>query len=167
MANGKCDQCGALTSNTGNMFQCGSSKIDYHSTEKKTVQTTTSIVQNRHCVLCDNCINEYVEKLKKGKGNYAAPIIIMILTAIVGGLFSLMGGVIRVICIIGVAAYWVFAVRNILKIRKEALAESEKAKATDPLIAKMVYEREAEMAFLKRFNTSVTPIYTVGNFNIR
>ena len=78
MAEGKCDKCGAPTSNRGNMFRCGSGMVDYSSKGAKLVQTTTSVTETRHCVLCDSCINEYAENLKKGKGNYAAPIIGMI-----------------------------------------------------------------------------------------
>ena len=104
MAEGKCDKCGAPTSNRGNMFRCGSGMVDYSSKGAKLVQTTTSVTETRHCVLCDSCINEYAENLKKGKGNYAAPIIGMILSAVIGGLFSLMGGIIRVICLLGIAA---------------------------------------------------------------
>ena len=44
MADGKCDKCGALTSNRGNMFQCGSGMVDYSSKGAKLVKTTTSIL---------------------------------------------------------------------------------------------------------------------------
>ena len=160
MADGKCDKCGALTSNRGNMFQCGSGMVDYSSKGAKLVKTTTSITQNRLCVLCDNCISEYAERLKKGKGNYTVPIIAMILTAVIGGLFSLMGGVIRVICFLGIAIYWGFAVRDILKIRKESQEKSETVKNMNPLTLTRRYEREAEMEYMKRFHTTVTPIFT-------
>ena len=163
MADGKCDKCGATTANRGNMFQCGSGMVDYKSKGAKLVKTTTSVTQNRHCVLCDNCISEYAERLKKGKGNYTVPIIAMILTAVIGGLFSLMGGVIRVICLLGIAVYWIFGIRDILKIRKDAQAKSEAVKNMNPLTLTGTYEREAEMEYLKRFHTTVTPVFTEFN----
>ena len=165
MAEGKCDKCGAPTSNRGNMFRCGSGMVDYSSKGAKLVQTTTSVTENRHCVLCDSCINEYAESLKKGKGNYAASIIGMVLTAVIGGLFSLMGGIIRVICLLAIAAFWISAIREILKIRKEALEKSEAVKETNPLMMTRMYERDAEMAFLKQFNTMVTPIGSFQEMN--
>ncbi len=153
------------TSNQGNMFQCGSGMVDYSSRGAKLVKTTTSATQTRHCVLCDSCINEYAENLQKGKGNYTAPMIGMVLSAVIGGLFSLMGGIIRVICLLGIAAFWISAIREILKIRKEALAKSEAAKETNPLMMTRKYERDAEMAFLKQFNTMVTPIGSFQDMN--
>ncbi len=165
MAEGKCDKCGAPTSNRGNLFQCGSGMVDYSSKGAKLEKTTTSITQTRHCVLCDNCINEYAENLKKGNGNYAAPIIGMILSAVIGGLFSLMGGIIRVICLLAIATFWISAIREILRIRKETLAKSEAVKDTNPLMRNRFYERYAEMAFLKQFNTMVAPVGSFQEMN--
>jgi hypothetical protein len=70
----------------------------------------------------------------------------------------MMGGLIRVICLLGIAAFWVSAIREILSIRKEALAKSDAAKAANPLMMKQMYERDAETAFLKQFNTMVAPV---------
>ena len=160
MADGRCDKCGAPTSNRGNRFQCGSGMVDYSSNGAKLVKTTTSMTEIKHCVLCDNCINEYAEHLKQGKGNYTAPVIGMILSAVILGLFSLMGGWIRVICLIALAAFWISAIREILRIRKAAQAESEAARGTNPLTLTMKYERDAEQAYLKQFNTTVTPMFS-------
>jgi len=157
MAEVKCDKCGALTMNKGNFFRCGSGMVDYNHKGAKLVKTTTSVTETRHCVLCDACINEYAEKVKKGKGNYTVPIIGMILAAVVGGLFSLMGGWIRAICLIAIAAFWISAIREILKIRKQAIAEAEAAKKKTPALLTLTMERDAEMAYLKQFNTMVAP----------
>lgn len=89
----------------------------------------------------------------------------MVLSAVIGGLFSLMGGIIRVICLLAIAAFWISAIREILKIRKEALAKSEAVKETNPLMMTRMYERDAEMAFLKQFNTMVTPIGSFQDMN--
>ena len=103
MADGKCDKCGVPTSNMGDMFRCEFGMVDYRLKGAKMVKTTTSVTQNKKCVLCDDCISAYVETIKKGNGNITAPVIGMVLTGIIGGLFSLMGGVIRVLCIAGIA----------------------------------------------------------------
>ena len=167
MTEGKCDKCGAPTANRGNLFQCGSGMTDYSSKGAKLVKTTTSATETRHCVLCDSCINEYAESLKKGNGNYAAPIAGMIISGLILGLFSMMGGLIRVICLLAIAAFWISAIREILNIRKEALAKSEAAKAANPQMVKQMYERDAEMAFLKRFNTMVAPVESVPEMTNR
>lgn len=161
MTEAKCDKCGALTMNKGNLFRCGSGMVDYNNKGAKLVKTTTSYTETRHCVLCDACINQYAEKVKKGKGNYTVPIIGMILSAVICGLFSLMGGWIRIVCLIAIAVYWISAIREILKTRKKAIAEAEAAKSKNPALLTITMERDAEMAYLKQFNTMVVP---VGSF---
>lgn len=165
MTEAKCDKCGAFTMNKGNLFRCGSGGVDYKSKGAKLIKTTTSVTETRHCVLCDACINEYAEKVKKGKGNYTVPVIGMILSAVICGLFSLMGGWIRVICLIVVAAFWISAIREILKIRNQAIAEAEAARSKNPALLTITMERDAEMAYLKQFNTMVVPVGSFQEIN--
>lgn len=166
MAEGKCDQCGKPTMNRGNLFRCGSGMIDYQNKGDKLVKTTTSFTETKHCVLCDTCINEYAEKVKKGKGDITVPIIGMVISGIICGLFSLMGGWVRIVCLIAAAAYWVSAIREILKIQNDAKAKSAQAMGKDPASLARMYELEAEQAYLKQFNTMAEPV-GMGSFSNR
>ena len=65
------------------------------------------------------------------------------------------------ICLIVVAAFWISAIREILKIRKQAIAEAEAARSKNSALLTITMERDAEMAYLKQFNTMVVP---VGSF---
>lgn len=82
----------------------------------------------------------------------------MILSAVICGLFSLMGGWIRIICLLVIAVFWISAIREILKIRKQAIAEAEAAKSKNAALLTITMERDAEMAYLKQFNTMVAPV---------
>ena len=169
MANGKCDKCRKETRNEPTPFLTGMGGVDYSTKDNKFVTTSTAAYSTRSCTLCDDCIGQYVEDLKRGKTSYAPPIVGLVLSTIIGLIFILptKGTVFHYIAILCMVVSWGLMVRAIIERRKAALEKSEEVKA---VIAKAsgndsvlkYYELDAKTDYLKTTNQAVWPIIMIG-----
>lgn len=154
-----CMKCKTQTKNSGNSFLC-SAVIDQNTklTGKSSVMTTTYGKSVVHCVLCDSCIEGYVHRIKKAKVSLFAPIFLMAVSALIGGLMlgAAQNPVIKVLGSALIAVCWYFAIKDVIKKKKEASQRAKQMKDIDNLLLIRSMEREAEREYLKQTNATVT-----------
>jgi hypothetical protein len=156
-----CLKCKAQTANLGNSFMT-TAVIDQNTELRgnQSVMTTTYGKGVSHCILCDKCIGEYIAKLKRSKVNLFAPIFLLVISAMVGGLMIGAGqsAIIKILGLTLIAVAWYFGIKDVMKTRKDANLRAERLKKFDDddvfLIRTM--EREAEREYLKQTNATVS-----------
>jgi hypothetical protein len=124
----------------------------------KSVMTTTYGKGVSHCVLCDKCIGEYIDKLKRGMVNLFAPIFLLAVSAMVGGLMIGAGqsAIIKILGLTLIAVAWYFGMKDVIKKRKDANLRAERLKTVDDIFLIRTMEREAEREYLKQTNATVS-----------
>lgn len=156
-----CMKCKTQTNNLGNSFLC-SAVIDQKTqmTGKSSIMTTTYGKSVVHCVLCDSCIAGYVGRIKKAKASLFAPIFLMLVSALIGGLMlgAAQSPVIKILGLALIAVCWYFAVKDVIKKKRDANQRAKQMKDIDNLLLIRGMEREAEREYLKQTNATVTDV---------
>jgi uncharacterized membrane protein YfcA len=158
---GICMKCKAQTDNAGNSFFC-SAVIDQKTqlTGKSSVMTTTYGKNVVHCVLCDSCIGAYINRIKKAKVSLFAPIFLMVVSALIGGLMlgAAQSPVIKILGLALIAICWYFAIKDVIKKKRAASQRAKRTNDIDDLLLIRGMEREAEREYLKQTKASVTAV---------
>ena len=154
-----CMKCKTQTNNSGNSFLC-SAVIDQKTqmTGKSSIMTTTYGKNIVLCVLCDSCIADYVGRIKKAKTGLFAPIFLMVVSALIGGLMlgAAQSPVIKILGLALIAVCWYFAIKEVIKKKGDANQRAKQMMGIDDLLLIRGMEREAEREYLKQTNATVT-----------
>ncbi|MEN6472079.1 MAG: hypothetical protein ABFC62_11485 [Clostridiaceae bacterium] len=156
-----CMKCKTQTNNSGNSFLC-SAVIDQKTqmTGKSSIMTTTYGKSVVHCVLCDSCIAGYVGRIRKAKASLFTPIFLMVVSALIGGLMlgAAQNPVIKILGLALIAVCWYFAIKDVIKKKRDANQRAKQMKDIDNLLLIRGMEREAEREYLKQTNATVTDV---------
>ena len=160
-----CSKCRKGTSNETTQFLTGSSSVSYSTQGKKTIQTTTTGYGLNSCVLCDDCIGEYVDRLRSGKTSYGKPIAMIVLSTLIGliFIFPTLGTVYCYIAIVIVLGFWFFAVREVMKRKKEAREKQEEANKIDRAAGIRRYELDAKTDYMRKTTPAAWSLINIGS----
>ena len=160
-----CSKCKKTTTNETTHYLIGSGSVSYSTQGTKMIQTTTTGYRLDSCVLCDDCIGEYVDGLRNGKISYGKPIVMMVLSTVIGSIFIFptLGTVYCYIAIAIVLGFWFFAVREVIKRQKEAREKQEAANRIDRDAGIRLYEQDAKTDYMKKHNQAAWPLVYIGS----